>query len=117
MVMVMVTTGRHKMAVHPAEAVASMTKRAFPWLVVPAALAAMPTITHLVNRLTGYDPTKAEKPGQPARVPPPKPALQGLDPGARKQLYARIVAQHILDPQQPALLQTAKGLHGYRAGL
>ena len=47
---------------HPAEAAAGMVKKAVPWLLVPAALAAMPTLTYLMNRLSGHDPTKAKKP-------------------------------------------------------
>ena len=46
------------MASYPAETAAGMVKKAFPWLAIPAALAAMPTITMLMNRLSGHDPAK-----------------------------------------------------------
>ena len=96
------------MASYPAETAAGMVKKAFPWLAIPAALAAMPTITMLMNRLSGHDPAKAKEPA---------PTPEGTSPAARKQLYARILATHALQPRQPALMQTAKGLHRYRAGL
>ena len=102
---------------HPAEAAAGMVKKAVPWLLVPAALAAMPTLTYLMNRLSGHDPTKAKKPKQPPIAPAPESSWQGIEPDARGELYRHLFTSRIPTTVPHPLLRAAQGLHGYRAGL
>lgn len=107
---------------HPAELVVQgMTKRAaFPLFAIPLALAALPTVTYALNRLTGHDPRK--KMTQPTATQRPLAMPQAVSPLMQRQMYMRALAQTlaqypIQSPQQfnPApFVSTGYGLHAAR---
>ena len=112
---------------HPAELVArQLTKRAFPLAAIPLALAALPTMTYALNRLTGYDPRKKlTTPKQPpaARQQADRSELQQLtmptevNPMLQRQMYMRALAQTLAQQAaqgQPSFMTTGYGLRAAR---
>lgn len=89
------------------------------------ALAGAGTFSHLLNRLSGHDPSKTIRqalppgapPGTPPGATPPGVPPGAVPPGMPPRLGSRPVSRLVPPRGGPTLLQPAYGLHAYRAGV